>query len=119
MKNNRRDLLILKFLWEYKVATSAMIIERYFPNTKPRTAYNCLMRLKHKKLIITKVTSRGTFPVWELTKEGLKEIRNYIPKQNYCNKMYEIGCWLAISVNSSKHSVPPNFIKPLTIVVYA
>ncbi len=79
MKNNRRDLLILKFLWEYKVATSAMIIERYFPSTKPRTAYNCLMRLKRKKLITTKVTNRGTFPVWELTKDGLKEIRNYIP----------------------------------------
>ena len=77
--SQERDILILKFLWEYKVATSAMIMERYFPNVTSRTAYNCLQRLRKNKLITVRTTKYGTWPVWEITRTGLKEIIQLLP----------------------------------------
>ena len=77
--NKQRDLLVLKFLWEFKVATTAMLYERFFSDVKHRTAYNCLLRLKKQKLIGIRTTQNGICPVWELTKMGLKEVVNLIP----------------------------------------
>lgn len=78
-RNNKRDLQVLKFLWKYKVATTAMLYERYFSNVTHRTAYDCIRRLKKEKLISIKTTTKGLCPVWELTKKGLEEIKNDIP----------------------------------------
>lgn len=47
-RNNKRDLQVLRFLWKYKVATTAMLYERYFSNITHRTAYDCIRRLKKK-----------------------------------------------------------------------
>ncbi len=79
-RNNKRDLQVLKFLWKFKIATTAMLYERYFSNVSHRTAYDCIKRLQREKLISLKTTTKGTCPVWELSKNGLEEIRNEIPE---------------------------------------
>lgn len=89
-RNNKRDLQVLRFLWKYKVATTAMLYERYFSNISHRTAYDCIKRLQKEKLISIKMTTKGLCPVWELTKKGLEEIKNEIP---------ELACKVAKSEN--------------------
>lgn len=79
IRNNKRDLQVLRFLWKFKVATTAMLYERYFTNVSHRTAYDRIKRLQKEKLICIKTTSTGQCPVWELTRKGLSEIKNVLP----------------------------------------
>ncbi len=80
MKDNKRDLNILIFLWKYKVASSAILHEKFLSNMKYKSRYEKLRRLKKKNLISIRYNSNGTFPLWVLTKKGFDCIKSYIPE---------------------------------------
>jgi hypothetical protein len=112
-RNNKRDLQVLKFLWKFKVATTAMLYERYFSNISHRTAYDCIKRLQKEKLISIKTTTKGLCPVWELTKVGLKEIENEIPEllckvaksENHVHDLICNSIHLGPTINNSNEGI--------------
>lgn len=92
---------ILLFLWQHKLATTAMLYERYMSEIKPRTAYNYLMMLQKKKLIIKRTDEYGNDPLWMLTKLGLEEISLNLPEleQKYLKsecRRHDLICTSAI-----------------------
>ena len=55
MKNkiltSERDLRVLKFIWRFKVATTAQLYHAFFSDIRFNSAYNILQRLRRNGLI--------------------------------------------------------------------
>lgn len=79
MFKKSRHKKILCFLWKYKLATTAILYEKFYSDIKPKSAYESLQRLRRMKLIKIKYNTDGKLPLWELDKNGLKCIINEIP----------------------------------------
>jgi hypothetical protein len=75
----RRDLPILAFLWKWKIATSAALYVRFFPNSAPITAYKRLRSLQRLGFLERVTDERGEASVWTLTKAGFEVVREYLP----------------------------------------
>lgn len=73
-----RDLRILEFIWKWKVATTAALARRFFPDSQPMTAYCRLWQLKLGGFIQWKPDARAEKFVWGLTTKGFNAIRDSI-----------------------------------------
>ena len=70
-----RDFEVLKFLWRWKVTTTAVLITKFFPGCKPMTAYNRLCALQNNGIIRSRNPYHGQGGLWSLTDEGYERIR--------------------------------------------
>lgn len=77
--NQDRDVPILSFLWKWKLATTAAIAAKFFPNRSPTCSYNRLVRIKKYGLIEQRCNSKGEAFYWTLTKKGFAAIQSDIP----------------------------------------
>lgn len=80
LHTSRRDVGIVLFLWEHKVATTAMLYQKFFSDIKQRTAYNVLLKLRKKKLIAVRTNDYGENPLWTLEKKGLNYVIGLLPE---------------------------------------
>lgn len=74
-----RDLELLKFLWKWKVATSAALSKKFFSELRPMTAYHRLWKLQKGGYVTWRSDALGHKFVLHLTLKGFKTIRNEIP----------------------------------------
>lgn len=71
-----RDYEVVKFLWKWKVSTTAALTLKFFPNTAPHTAYNRLLELEKRKVILGRADLSGKYFVWTLTADGNARCKN-------------------------------------------
>jgi len=74
-----RDLEVLKFLWKWKIATSALIMGRFFTNCSNHTAYKRLLMLEKGGFIEARSDHTGKSYLWMLKKKGFDVIKNLLP----------------------------------------
>lgn len=72
---SQRDHDLLFFLWKWKVATSAFLIQRFFPNVSGYTAYRRLWALEKGGFIECVVDKGGNKFLWQLTKRGFDIVK--------------------------------------------
>lgn len=77
---NQRDRAILSFLWVWKVATTAALTHRFYPDRSPKTAYKRLWELETCGYIEAVSDFRTNHHVWTLTKLGFHIIRHSLPE---------------------------------------
>ncbi len=77
---NQRDLRIILFLWKFRVATTAMLHQKFFSDTTSRNAYNTLLKLRGHSYIATRTDEYGKDPLWSIDRKGLELIKEYIPE---------------------------------------
>lgn len=75
-----RDIGILLFLWQWKVATTAMLGMRFYGNDKSTGVYQRLCRLEKAGYIQTRCGARGQHFAWTLTGRGFQTIEGRLPK---------------------------------------
>lgn len=75
-----RDLLI--FLWKWKVASASLLIQRFFPGTKPSTAYRRLWVLEKANMLQSLCSPLGGRYVWTLGKAGFEVAKTFYPQLN-------------------------------------
>lgn len=76
-----RDLLILRFLWRWKLATTATLSARFFPKQQVVTCYNRLVDLRRAGLIEQRPDERLQNYYWMLTKRGFLASIDSIPER--------------------------------------
>lgn len=76
-----KELPILIFLWRVKVATTAAITLRFYPDFKwaDFTAYQRMLKLKKKGCVEARSDETGHFKVWTLTARGFNVIKDELP----------------------------------------
>jgi hypothetical protein len=74
-----KDIPILFYLWQWKVATTVMLATRFYGNPRNQAAYRRLYRLEKAGFIQTKSSNSGDKYVWTLAKSGFNAIRGYLP----------------------------------------
>lgn len=74
-----RDLKILRYLWRWKVLSTAALTEKFFPERSPITAYTRLWHLQDGNYIRLIPLSDGKRFVWGLDQKGLASIKNQLP----------------------------------------
>ncbi len=77
--SGERDLLLMTFLWKWKVATSAVLMKRFFGSIAPATAYRRLWTLEKGGFIESIANGHGTKFVWTLIKRGYSVAKSQIP----------------------------------------
>ncbi len=70
---------MLKFLWRWKIATTAALTEKFFTTCQPRTAYRRLVALKKAGFIKFRSDSYQEKYIWMLDKSGFQAIRESLP----------------------------------------
>lgn len=75
-----RDFAIVKFLWAWKVSTTAALTLKFFPNCAPNTAYNRLLELEKRGVILGRADVCGKYFVWTLTADGNARIKGVAPE---------------------------------------
>lgn len=75
----KRDMAILNFLWRWKVATTAALAKKFFPERTGRTAYNRLWLLKRSGFIEIRSDVWQQKFVWSLTNKGYTAVREALP----------------------------------------
>ena len=66
---------LLKFLWKWKVATTASLALRHYPNAQMASAHRKLLNLSYGGYIRAIHSDTGDGCVWSLTEKGYKVIR--------------------------------------------
>ena len=74
-----RDIPLLKFLWRWKLATTAALKWKFFPSKSAHTTYNQLLRLKNGGFIKHRITDQANGFVWTLSLKGFKAIQDSLP----------------------------------------
>jgi hypothetical protein len=100
---------LLKFIWQWKLVSSAALARRFFSHRKnPRTAYNylCKLRKAHYLTSPTEEESRGQF--WSLGRAGFEAIRHSFPelreegyksefkRHDWLTSAFHLGEWLTV-----------------------
>lgn len=75
-----RDLCLLKFLWRWKLLSTAALTEAFFPGLSPITAYVRLWHLKETHFIQLVSESGGKEFYWCLAPKGFGAIQNSLPE---------------------------------------
>ena len=70
---------LLKFLWRWKVVSTAGLAQRFFPDLNPISAYNRLLHLKHHHYVAMRKDEQGQYALWSLDRAGFKAIRDLLP----------------------------------------
>ncbi len=76
---DERDIPLLKFLWRWKLATTAMLTEKFFTRCNPKTAYRRLGTLRKAGFIRIHSDSQQAKYVWLLGKVGFNTIKEMLP----------------------------------------
>ena len=104
-----RDLCLLKFLWRWKLLSTAALTEAFFKDRSPITAYVRLWHLKEANFIQLVSESGGKEFYWCLAPKGFGAIQNSLPdlaELGFKSKNIEhdalvtavhLGDWLTIS----------------------
>jgi hypothetical protein len=71
-----RDMGLLKFLWRWKVLSTAAITARFYNGRSPVTAYTRLWHLKRAAFLQLIGDKEGRRAVWGLTSKGYSAIQN-------------------------------------------
>lgn len=74
-----RDFEVLKFLWRWKVSTTACLATAFFPEATAKTAYNRLWTLSRSGLIESKVDQTGKHHLWMVSTEGARRVQSVLP----------------------------------------
>jgi hypothetical protein len=78
--SRERGTPLLKFLWTWKLASTAALARRFFPQaTNPVSAYNWLLALKNRGYITLRTDERGENSLWTLERAGFRAIRDLLP----------------------------------------
>lgn len=78
--SNQRDVPLLLFLWNWKLATTAAIAHRFFRNCRSGIpAYNRLLQLKRSGFIEQRADVRAQKVVWTPSAKGHAAIADYLP----------------------------------------
>lgn len=82
-KSNRldvtaRDIKILKFLWKWKMVSTAAVGLRFFPNASVHTGYRRLLALAQFGFVTFIQIDHTTGQGWTLTPKGYKVIRHLL-----------------------------------------
>jgi len=78
--SNKRDIPMLRFIWDWKIATFKTLALKFYPGLSYGTAYNRINELRNGKFIELKRDERGQRPVYTLTKKGFNAIGSeYLP----------------------------------------
>jgi hypothetical protein len=77
---SERDINLLKFLFKYKVASSALIMGRFFPSCSNHTAYKRLLALEKANFIEARSDHSGKNFLWMLKKKGFDVIKSSLPE---------------------------------------
>lgn len=98
---------LLKFLWKWKLASTAAIAIRFFSHRKdPRSGYNylCKLRLAHYLALRSEDEGRGF--LWALDRAGFEAIRHHFPelredgyksefrRHDWLASAFHLGDWL-------------------------
>lgn len=74
-----RDLRVFRFLWKWKISTTAFLHVGFFPDAKAKTAYERLLLLKKAGYLTVYMSNKGAEKLWGLTKVGFSKIRKDLP----------------------------------------
>lgn len=74
-----RDINVLKFLWRWKISSTAIIQLMLFPQSKPRSTYNKLNRLRKAGFLNLYFLLGGELKLWGINKKAFKEIEIELP----------------------------------------
>lgn len=81
VRTTDRDLDMFLFLWEWKLATTKAISDRFFPNLNPVAAYNRLTDLKNAGFVkLQTLNGEGTHFVWCLTPKSFRILKTHLPE---------------------------------------
>jgi hypothetical protein len=73
-----RDVRLLKYIWDWKIASTASIHEAINRPGSPYSTYKILERLEKNCLIECRFELAERFYVWQLTESGFHAIINYL-----------------------------------------
>lgn len=100
-------LRILGFLWQWKLATTAVLSFKFFREIKPHSAYKRLKAIEKRGLIQIIPDPTGAMFFWVLTKRGFSAIKEHLPAleqdgfksenmyHDHLVLSFHIGDWLA------------------------
>jgi hypothetical protein len=75
-----RDGQLLRFLWRWKLVTTAALIEKHFGNITPQTGYNRILRLRDARFIERITIDQGDRYVWTLAAKGFAFVQPNLPE---------------------------------------
>lgn len=70
---------VLRFLWDWKLATTSGLHQHLYANISSEAAYYRLARIEKGGFIQTQVDPSGRNHVWSLTKRGFETVRTGLP----------------------------------------
>jgi hypothetical protein len=74
-----KSINILKYIWRWKLTSTAQIAALFVDRASIQAAYNTLWRLKEGGFIQKQSDRAGRLMVWSLTRKGFDVIRNSLP----------------------------------------
>lgn len=77
---SEKPLAILKFIWRWKVTTTAQVAHSFFRGQPIQTVYTCLSRMQKGGFIKKECDKAGRVYVWTLTKKGFAVVLPSLPK---------------------------------------
>ncbi len=98
---------VLGFLWQWKLATTAILSRRFFSSINAHSAYKRLRAIERKGLIQLNSEPSGDIFYWILTKKGYSAIKPHLPAleqegykseymfHDYMVLCFHLGDWLA------------------------
>lgn len=73
-----RDLEMMKYIWKWKIASTASIHEAINRTASPYSTYKRLERLQKNGFVETRVDFAERFYVWQLSEHGFHSVKNYL-----------------------------------------
>lgn len=102
----QRDLEILKFLWRWKAVSTAALAKKFYPEARPFTAYERLLKLEKARYIKSFSFRHRLGVAWMLGKRGYRFLFPYLlemkkpgygsenPVHDFYSTAFHLGEWL-------------------------
>lgn len=74
-----QDIEVLKFLWKWKISTTAALAEKFYPHKNARRGYERLRVLEEAGVIESRADARARKFIWMITKKGFLTIIPHLP----------------------------------------
>ncbi len=79
LKLSHDDIRCLKFLWKWKLCTTALLKGAVYTQKSNYRTYRRLLDLSKAKLVRTIISNDGNSYLWLLTENGFEFIKDYLP----------------------------------------
>ena len=101
-----RDLEVLRFLWRWKLVSTAALATRFFPGIRSFTAYERLLRLEKKRFVRHVSFRHRAGGAWTIDAQGFRFLLSYLPElrargyrsehplHDYYATTFHLGDWL-------------------------